>query len=259
MGEAAVAIGRDPAGVYYNPAAISTDATAHLLFMHRQGVQGTNTEYLASITGWNDLSLGVAVNKTSINDIPLRIMPGEQLGSFEAKDASIGLTTAYRMGSLSLGITGKFIYEKLYVEDASGFAVDIGGFYRSPWNADFGLSISNLGSMNQLLNESTTLPVIIRAGGSYGYRLERSDIGFTANADLVSFVTEERSHLHMGTELEYMELIALRLGYQTGYENKSYSLGLGIRSSMFQFDYAFVPYKLDFGTAHIFSIEILFQ
>jgi hypothetical protein len=260
MGEAFVALTGDPAGTYYNPATITTDATAHLLFMHNEGVQDTKTDYLASITGWNDFSFGLSVNKTSINNIPLRLIAGDPLGMFDAQNASIGLSSAYEITPLiSVGVTGKFLYEKIYVDDASGYAIDFGALYKSPWKAQFGLSVSNIGSMNKLLNESTKLPLIIRAGSSYEYIFNKIPLDVRVNGDIVSFPKENKTHLHIGIETEFKNMLALRLGYQTGYETKSFSAGVGIQSSLFRFDYAYVPYKDNFGTGHIFSLEIQFQ
>ncbi|MBA4311134.1 MAG: hypothetical protein C0417_00740 [Chlorobiaceae bacterium] len=260
MGEAFVALAGDPAGTYYNPATITTDATAHLLFMHNEGVQDTKTDYLASITGWKDFSFGLSVNKTSINNIPLRSTPGEPLGMFEAQNASIGLSSAYKVNpSFSVGVTGKFLYEKIYVDDASGYAIDFGALYKSPWKARFGLSVSNIGSMNKLLNESTKLPLIIRAGTSYDYLFDMVPLDVRMNGEIVSLPRESKTHLHIGTETEFKNMLALRFGYQTGYENKNFSAGIGIRSSIFRFDYAYVPYKYNFGSGHIFSLEIQFQ
>ncbi|MBI5022034.1 MAG: PorV/PorQ family protein [Ignavibacteriales bacterium] len=260
MGEAFVAVNGGPVGTYYNPATIATDATAHLLFMHNEGVQDRKTEYLASITGWNDFSFGLSVNKTSVNNIPLRQIAGDPFGMFDAQNASIGLSSAYEITSLiSVGVTGKFLYEKIYVDDASGYAIDLGALYKSPWNTQFGLSISNLGSMNKLFNESTKLPLIIRAGTSYNHPFTSIPIDVRVNGDIVSFPKESKTHLHFGAETDYKNMIALRFGYQTGYETKSFSAGVGIRSSLFQFDYAYVPYKDSFGSGHIFSLEIQFQ
>jgi hypothetical protein len=259
MGEAFTAIMHDPAGTFYNPATISTNASSDILFMHRQDVQDTKTEYLAATTGWNDFAFGLSINNTSINDIPLRTQPGDPLGTFNAQNASIGLSTSYSIdSSISVGISGKLLYEKIYVDDASGFGIDIGGWYKTPWQVQFGLAINNIGSMSPLLNEQTRLPLIIRAGTAYQFTPRQFPLEIGLSSDVVSFVHDKKTHINFGIETKYQEMLALRFGYQTGYENKNFSAGIGLSYSILQFDYAFVPYNNNFGTANIFSLEIKF-
>lgn len=56
-----------------------------------------------------------------------------------------------------------------------------------------------------------------------------------------------------GVERSYRNL-SLRAGYQTGYDEKNFSFGLGITYRNFHLDYAFVPYQSDLGSAHRFGI-----
>jgi hypothetical protein len=52
----------------------------------------------------------------------------------------------------------------------------------------------------------------------------------------------------------YESFLALRAGYQIGYDAKGYSAGLGIRYGLLQFDYAFVPFLNDLGNTHTFAL-----
>ena len=48
-----------------------------------------------------------------------------------------------------VGITGKMLYEKIFIDEASGFGLDLGGNY-SYNNFSVAAVVSNIGSMNSL-------------------------------------------------------------------------------------------------------------
>ena len=66
-------------------------------------------------------------------------------------------------------------------------------------------------------------------------------------------------HLRLGVESTYDHVLSFRLGYQTGYETQCLSAGLGIVYSFARLDYAYVPFLLDFGNAHIFTLTFLIR
>ncbi len=260
MGEAYSAIASDPSAMYYNPASLSIGQNSALILMHKEWIQDTRTEYIAAKAAMSNLFLGVSVNATSINNIDIREVPGPSQGSFDAHNAAIGVTGAYRLdSSLSIGVTGKYVYEKILVNEASGFGADLGATYLTPWNLRLALAVSNLGSMNALDNEESKLPIIVRAGGALVERVEAIHGTVAVSTDIVSVTGEHLTHVHLGSELIYQESFAFRIGYQSGYDAKSFSTGVGFRQSPFELDYAFIPTKYDLGSTHTFSLLIDFN
>jgi hypothetical protein len=260
MGEAYSAIASDPSAMYYNPASLNLTGSSQILLMHKEWIQDTRIEYLGAKTVLNKLALGVSINSTSINNIDIREVPGPSEGTFDAHNAAIGLSGAYRIDScLSIGATAKYLYEKILVNEASGFAVDLGGWYQTPWSIRLALAISNVGSVNELDNEKTKVPTMIRAGGAYVTGLESIDGALTVATDLVTITGENTTHVHAGAELNYRRAISLRAGYLTGYDARSVTMGVGFTYSQFQLDYAFAPTKYDLGQSHTFSLLIEFE
>src|ERR1041385_1689649 len=257
MGEAYTAIASDPSATYYNPAALSLSKTSQVLLMHKEWIQGATTEFIAAKTSTDHITLGIGVNATAISEIELRTIPGPSQGTFTARNASISLSGAYELdSSFSFGATGKFLFEKILVDEASGFGFDLGGIYQTPWDVRLGLSINNLGSVNELRNEASKLPQMIRFGAACVSRIESIDGTLTTAADIVSVTGENKTHVLFGAELDYKHVFALRAGYQTSYESKNISAGVGFRYGLFQVDYAFVPFKYDLGSTHTFSLGI---
>lgn len=262
MGEAYTAIATDPAATFYNPAALVLSTNPQILLMHKGWIADMQTEFLASSVAWDDFRFGLSINSTSINNLEIRTIPGDPLGTFDVRYAAIGLSTAYKFSPLlGIGITGKFLFEKIYVEDASGFAADMGAHYITPWDVQLSFVINNIGSMSALQYESTRLPLTIRAGAAYTYFVSAIDANITGAADAVSFTHEKETHLHLGAELDYKHTVAMRLGYQTGYEakNKSISAGIGVHYNIINLDYAYVPFQYDFGATHTVSLGIQFE
>lgn len=260
MGEAYSAAASDPTAVYYNPAALSLSSFPQIIVMHREWIQDTKTDFLAAKTSIDKLSLAVGVNQTSVSNIEIRTTPGPSLGTFSSRNAAIGFSAAYAINpSLNIGFTGNYLYEKIYTEEATGFGANFGALYTTPWDVRLAFAVSNVGKMNELQNTASKLPTSVRVGGAYEKWLENVDGTLTAAADIVTFTGESKSHVHLGAEFDYKKTFDIRAGYQTGYDAKNVSAGVGVRYNMFRLDYAFVPFKYDLGSTHTISLGIDFQ
>lgn len=254
LGEAVVSSTNDASATHYNPAAMFNGSKSSLVFMHNEQVLGVRTEFLAGRFKFNKVALGFSMNNTSVDDIEVREIPGEPIGQFTAQNFAFGLSLGYKVNEmLSLGMTGKFLFEKIYVDNASGLALDIGGLYTKE-NLSIGAAISNLGSMSQLRNESTKLPASIRLGGSYSIILVGITSKLLIGVDGYKVLSGGKFHANTGAELQYKDFLALRVGYQSGYENKSITTGIGLKYKAINLDYAFVPYKYSLGSSHTITL-----
>ena len=260
MGEAYSALAADPTAGYYNPAALSLANRSQVLLMHREWIQGVKTEFLGGMTSAGNLAFAVSLNSTNISDLELRENPGPAIGTFGSHDGSVGLSAAYAFGpDFSIGFTGKYLFEKIYTDETTGFGIDAGLSYLTPWNIRLAAAVSNLGSMNVLRTEAPTLPRMIRTGAAYRTTLDQLDGVVTLAADLVSVTDEHLTHVHTGAEFDYHNTLALRAGYQSGYDARNISAGLGLRYGFFRIDYAFVPFQYDLGATHTISLTAEFD
>ena len=108
----------------------------------------------------------------------------------------------------------------------------------------------------KLRSEKFSLPTVYKLGLNYSPSLFRFHGGHLAVAMDLSKPTDNQLRVHWGAELLWIERIALRSGYQMGYDEKGLSAGLGVRQGRFRIDYAFVPYSSDLGTTHRISLGI---
>lgn len=257
MGDAYSSLTDDATAVIYNPARLLQGASTNVVLMHSSQMLDLNHNFVAGKFKFSEkFGMGIGFLQTSINDIEIRNIPGEPEGTFNAEFLAISLSAAYRLSNdLTVGATGKFLYEKIFVDDASGMAFDLGANYIKN-NISLSAVLTNIGSINGLRRDETKLPTAFRLGG--GYYHTSGDIGMRFGLEGYKVLDGGSFHVNAGAEFGYSGIVFLRTGYQTSYENRGLTAGLGLKYKNFNVDYAYVPYSLDFGNSNTFSVGISF-
>jgi hypothetical protein len=263
MADAGSAIASGAAATYYNPAGLTGQSVlpeaSQLMFMHREWIQDTRMEYLGtSVALGEDNALGAAINTTTVSDIEIRTRPGPADGTFTSRELSFGLSFAHRFSpDLRVGVTGKFLYQKIFVDEGSGYAADLGAIWQSPLDSlTIGAALCNIGSMGALRSEKITLPALFRFGPAYTFRLGENQMGATVAADFVRIFPEQRNYLNTGAELRFNDMFAARGGYQFGSDGRGLTLGVGIAYGILVLDYAYAKLSSDLGDAHTLSLAL---
>ena len=257
MGEAYSSVAEDATAFIYNPARLNFGVKSNVALMHNQSVQDLKTDFVAvKFPLGQKLAMGIGLFTTSINGIEIRNIPGASVDKFDARNLVTGVSFGYKINpNLSVGVTGKFLFEKIYVDEASGYGFDFGTNYTKD-NYSLALVVSNVGSINKLRNESSKLPTLVRFGGSYKFGMDK--FGFNIGVDGLKVLDGGKFHVNAGGEAGYKNFVFLRLGYQTDYYNKGLSTGIGFKYKSVNIDYAFVPFKREFGSSNSFSLGINF-
>ncbi len=263
MGDAGASASNDLTALFYNPSRLVSSEMNEVLFMHNEWIQDVRSE-VGGIK-WEMFSLPWAVgfNVTTVSDIEVRNKPGEPISTFNANYFFASLSSGFTViDNFDLGATVKYIYEGMLSSEAKGFGFDFGLNYSTPIK---GLSVSsvvkNLGSMSELQNEETKLPAEFRLGPAYQFGIESAEsteFDFIAVAELLKYLETDDIHFNLGGDVTYNKLISLRIGYQTGYETRGLTAGLGIMWGNLKFDYAYLPFSLGLGNANLFSIQFKF-
>ena len=260
MGNTAVATSLDASVLMWNPASIAALTERQASLSYHQWLEDIKHQAGAIVFPSAMGHWGLSLLLTDIPGIEHReTATPEPLGEISAHDISIGLSYAKRItANLFAGLTAKYLYEKIFVETSHGFAVDAGLFFHPDVpGLNMGLSVQNLGAMSDLANEPIDLPATARAGLSYQPPYSILGLDWLFTSDFVS-VFETGSHIHMGSQVRIMGLLALRAGYQTGYEEKSFSAGFGLDFDIAEFDYAYIPFQSDLGNTQQFTLCITF-
>ncbi len=257
MGEAFSAVTNDAYATYWNPAGLLAANKSNVVFMHNEWLLDVRSEFGALQIAGKKSSIAFHVYSFNLSDIPVRTTPtSSPIEQTSANYISAGVSYARKFGNkLNLGLTAKYLYEKIFVDDAGGWGIDLGLRYDVSSKLIIAGVVQNLGSMGKFREEASELPKIFRAGGQY--HLLNSGDGFQLMlAGDVLFPFEEDARFHFGTEAGVLKNILLRAGYMAGYEARSFTLGAGIHKSFFRLDYSYQPITEDLGDSHRFSLYL---
>lgn len=254
MGDVGVAMPSGLWGSHQNAASLAAVNVPALGFMHQEYIFDTRREFVAAALPTAIGKFGFGLDFFKVADLEYRDQATvEPVGLFDAQDfawfAGYGLQINER---LAVGAIGKYVAEKINTETADGFAVDFGATWRLNRNVTFGGSVKNLGSKPKFLGDKVELPMTVAAGVG----VAAFDTHFGAD---VSFPKEADIRVNVGAERYLTDYLALRGGYKFGYDEEDLSFGLGISKSIWQVDYAFVPYGSGLGTSHRFALTVYWR
>ncbi len=258
MGEAFTAVVNDAYSTFWNPAGLAGLQQSQLVFTHTEWLQDISNEFFAFAFPAFGGGVGVSVYTNNVNGIQRRTTSSAQpIGSVDANDVAFSISYGKNVAeSIQAGVTVKYLYEKIFTESSSGYAVDLGVKYHiqnSPLQVGF--VVQNLGSMSKLVQESVDLPKTFRGGIQYQIALEDFGSSFIFAIDGVKTVDTD-FHTNFGAELLLKQKIYLRVGYQAGFDQKSVGGGLGLTFHRYQLDYGYTPFDSNFGEIHRFSFAL---
>lgn len=257
MGGAFSAISDDATATFWNPAGL-TYSRAQVAFTHTEWLQDITNEFLAITFPAFRGTLGLSFYANNVGGIERRLNPSEEpIGTVEANDVALGLSYATSISSsLKAGLTVKYLYEKIFIESAAGYAFDF-GLILQPFSNPLQLAVvaQNFGSMDKLRAESINLPKTVRLGVSYLFALDGIGGKVLLAADGVK-VIETDFRGSFGAELQFKSQLAVRVGYQTGLSRQAFGGGLGLKMNRYHLDYGFIPFDSNFGDTHRFSFAL---
>jgi len=259
LGEAGIAGSDGPMAAFHNPALLAFSEQSQAAFAYSDWLLDLSLQSGALLFDYSKFSAALSFNSFTTPDIERRVLPSDQpLETFSAHDMAAGLSLSCLIRhNLSLGVTGRFLYQQIYVEEASGLSADLGvAYHPAIFPITFAAALRNIGKMNELQQEETPLPSNIGAGVS-GQILAHQDFALQGLADALIYFDDDL-RIHAGLEGSYKNLLFLRLGYQTGSELRKISAGAGLSWTRFAFDYAYQPLSEDFEASHRFTLSITF-
>ena len=266
MGDAQVAATQDAFSTYWNPAGLASASGKTAAVSHRIWIGDLRMyDVAARFPLGSSNGVGIAVTASDSGDLEARDMPGDPVGAFRAQFISAGLSYARRLGPMRGGITAKFLKERFFDADASGYAFDAGlQAVLLRQSVLLGAAIRNVGKMSKLEREATTLPRMLQAGAAlYPLRIlaytdgtELLDV--LVSAEVSHLLPSEHTRLHLGMATTVLEMVILRLGYLTRDTPRTFTSGLGIRFDTLTFDYAYIAFDSGFeGPGHILTLAYL--
>jgi len=278
MGGAFVSIANDATALYWNAAGITKLQRNEVVGLHTEWIAGTSFDFAALILNLKTYGrLGLSITSLSMDDMKVRTVekPGGTGEFFSAGDLAVGLSYARSITDrFAIGITGKYIQQKIWHMSANAFAIDFGTTFRTDLfnGMTIGASVYNFGTSMKLSGrdarrfdriddtklgsnariptniemDAWDLPLLLQFGiSTVIYKQENYQ--WTIAVDALH-PSDNYESLNIGTEISLKEYFFLRGGYNSLFLDQAeggLSFGIGFTSNMLfstaiiKIDYAF--------------------
>jgi hypothetical protein len=136
MGGSFVALANDPSGIYYNPAGIAELKKTYIAGGHTEWFAELNHDYAIFVLPTNRINYCLWGSFLTSGDIEITTIENPEGTGQHCNyiDGLLGFTVSMFVSDrLSIGLSGKYIQQKLYNESASTIALDVGSILRTPF------------------------------------------------------------------------------------------------------------------------------
>jgi hypothetical protein len=231
-----------------------------VLAAHYEFLQSLRHEQFGlALPAWGG-ALGLSLRAHYSEAIEERDALGNLLGTFGSHDLDFGLAYGRRLlPGWSMGAGAHFVRERIANSATDTYAFDAGLAWEPGVAPGLRLALAgtSLGGSPRFVidgipGQPVPLPAAVQGGASYGMRVAQ---GWALLGSVEGRLTRGRSGQALaGVELASPLGAALRAGWREGDDTADLGLGAGWRAPGWAVDYAFVPYRLDLGDTHRFSL-----
>lgn len=255
MGNAVVSHIDGPSATYWNPGALALMGGSQAELMHNESFQTVRYEF-ATLTHRRDRhGFGASFHGVWTDNLRGYDEAGSFTGDFSYAGIVASGTYAFALNDrLGVGAGIEYLREQIDIDDATGTAFNFGVQAREILpRLDAGVSVRHLGSSMKYDAESFDLPATVQGGVTYRIPVDPLNGGLRVALEFQS-VTNEDSHLLIGTEYAYQDFTRLQLGYRSGMDSEDLSFGFAVGREQLNAQYAFVPFDHNLGDQHRFSV-----
>lgn len=289
LGEAVTALDGNAAFLFANPAGVARqenflNATAGSMTWIADIKYMYGAATFAPFGGdWG--ILGVSVMSVNYGDLIETVAATNtqgyyELGTFRPYAFSFGVSYAKALNDkLALGGSIKYAKQSLGAAvddvDANGnfvkkdnvrgvMAFDFGLLYRTGFRSlNFAMSVKNFSQEIKFEKENFQLPLTFRIGLSFNMvdlmeSMDKNMHSLLLSVDAVHF-RDYPEQVNIGAEYTFMNTVSLRAGYNTPADERSYTLGVGVKQSYQNYglgvDYSYTPYGV-FNAVHRVNVNV---
>ena len=281
MSETKTAVLIGAPSIFSNPANLALESTSSLSATHTFWIADTRNIQGAVNFRKNQNAFAFGVYTSLIDDIEARTVPGSPNGSFSWQYYAFAASAARNFGPVSLGATGMYLYEQVYLSSAKGFAFNAGATTSLLENRlRFAAAATSIGKMDPLnasrsevpgrikvgaevqavqfsVDGSTEIPILISLAADIVKPVEWIDQEQSPfQEDIPGFVRSTDSPwLNTAVRADIADLLNIRFGFTTNDTSRPFSVGAGVRRFGVEADIAFVPFNDGFGSAISFGLR----
>ncbi|HOJ19422.1 MAG TPA: PorV/PorQ family protein [Ignavibacteriaceae bacterium] len=276
MGGAYIGIADDASAFFWNPAGLTgvNNFDAHFSYLNWFDLFDISSVAVA----YNLPDVGVfTVGLTSVTSDKMEITTETQPNGtgmfFDASDMVLGIAYSRKLTDMfSVGVTAKYVYQRIWNEVADGLAFDLGTRYELGFqNMVIAMSLSNFGpdmkfegpdlNINyskdpnlplsrlapaKLETDNFALPLHFQVGLSG--ELYKSDFIKIRGSIDVTHPNDNKERINVGTEIGVFDRLYLRGGYRINYDDEQATFGAGTNlpfsGVLVTFDYSYSIYDI---------------
>ncbi len=160
MGGAFTALSNDPTAIYWNPAGLSKLKRHGVILNHTEWIADTKFDYLGTVFAlgkWG--ALGFSLTSLSMDEMHVTTVeePEGTGQTFRAGDFAFSMAYAVNLTDrFSIGFNPKVVRQTIWEMSATGFAIDIGMHYVTPFKGfTLGFAMTNFGTKMQMDGHNT--------------------------------------------------------------------------------------------------------
>jgi len=262
MGGAYVAIANDGSSMFWNPAGIAQLQSSAVTFSNMNWFLDSQIQDASVVINGNEIgNFALSVRSLNYGEIEVTTVDiPEGTGEvFTPTDLAVALSySRFITDQFSIGANTKFVQQKIWNESATGFAVDLGVFYRSGFkNLRIGMSILNFGTDMKLAGDdlrqaididesingnnerlegylgvdSWPMPLLFRVGVAIdALDIENHKIELAIDA---KHPNDNSESVDLGIEYGFNDLVFFRGGYRSLFasqiEDQGFTAGFGLK------------------------------
>ena len=288
LGGAVTGMSTDANALFWNPAGITQEHNQSVHFSHMPWMTYFDITAFAFTKAFPDLgTFGFHVLALGMEEMEVttELEPNGTGQYFDSQDMVIGLSYARKLTDrFSMGVTSKYVYQRIWNETAGGIAFDVGTHYNIELaNITIAMSMRNFGADMQLdgpdlllvhddnaffpnrlhqaskVTEKHPLPLSFQFGLAADL-LKTSYLHSRISLDAVH-LNDDDEQIYAGIETVLVQRFFLRGGYKFNNSEERGSLGVGLNQRIddlvLKLDYAFVLHK-HLEDARFISLSLLF-
>ncbi|MCX6150554.1 MAG: PorV/PorQ family protein [Ignavibacteriales bacterium] len=289
LGGAYIGLADDASAVFWNPAGIAkiTGSAAHFSYQRWFNMFDFNAvSFVHNLEDVGTLAASLVVFSMDKMEVTDELNPNGTGRFFDAQDMAIGLTYARKLTDrFSVGVSAKYIYQRIWNETAEGIAFDVGTQYRLDFqNLTIAMSMTNFGpemqfdgpDLNITYDKSSGVPLNRLTPARLVTDTYPLPLNFEVGIGMDVFTTEfvkarlgidavhpndNKERVHVGAEFSFFDRLFIRGGYKYNYDDEDFAFGAGTNlpfgGTRISFDYGYSLYDL-LPDVHRISLGIEF-
>ena len=236
MGDAYVAVPDDINAIFWNPAGLTTIrgtawTASYTRWLANSYLFSGAAAYNTGLAKGGVLGVSVVAFAPEAIEETTIFQPQGTGQSVAAGDIAIGVVYALKLtNKFSFGFRASWIHQTLHTDAASTVGLDLGTMFHTGFKSlRLAMSLRNYGPDRKVTETKFFMPLYYNVGLSGEVYGEKGDPAYlTMSAESV-YAADYEMRAHVGAEMWFQNMVALRGGYKFNYDTDTYSVGAGLK------------------------------